>query len=58
MLVRITCFAINGEVDVLVCGQSDGAVLLLNVHSLAPLQSLDISSHGAIRCITFSEGTV
>eukprot|EP01041_Mallomonas_annulata_P003576 gene3576-7109_t len=53
--VRIECLAVNGTGNVLVCGLSDGRLSLRTLWDLQEQHVLDVTAHGAIRFLRFTE---
>jgi len=52
---RIECVAVNGPGNIIVCGHSNGHLSLRELWSLEELAVYNLSSHGAINCLWFSE---
>jgi hypothetical protein len=48
--------AVNGPANVLVCGHTDGRISLRAVWNLQQTHIVTHSSHGAIKCLWFTEG--
>ena len=53
---RVETMAVNGPANVLVCGHSDGRISLRAVWNLQQTHIVTHSSHGAIKCLWFTEG--
>ena len=53
---RVETMAVNGPSNVLVCGHSDGRISLRAVWNLQQTHIVTHSSHGAIKCLSFTEG--
>ena len=47
---------VSGMSTVLVCGDAHGLLSLRAIWSLLPLRTIDHSLHGAIKCMSFTEG--
>ena len=54
---RIESMVVSGMSTVLVCGDAHGMLSLRAIWSLLPLRTIDHSPHGAIKCLSFTEGT-
>ena len=53
---RVETMAVNGPANVLVCGHTDGRISLRAVWNLQQTHIVTHSSHGAIKCLWFTEG--
>jgi len=43
---------------ILITGSSHGVVTFRNIWDLEDLLTLDLSMHGAVKCMSFNEGTI
>ena len=53
---RVETMAVSGPGNVLVCGHTDGRISLRAVWNLQQTHIVTHSSHGAIKCLWFTEG--
>lgn len=52
---EITCFAVNGSSDILICGRADGAIEFRGLFTLDVLaERTELCVYGGIRCLRFS----
>jgi len=54
---RVDTMVVSGSGDVLVCGLASGLLSLRNLASLDELRVYDLSAHGRITCLRFTEGS-
>ena len=52
---RIETMAVNGSASVLACGYDNGLLTLRNLHNLDFICEYDLSIHGAITSLLFTE---
>jgi hypothetical protein len=52
----IECMTVNGTGQVLVCGGRSGSVIFRSIWDLGLLRTIDLSSHGPVTALWFTEG--
>lgn len=57
MLCRIECMVTNSTGQILITGSSHGLLSFREIWSLQELYSIDMNESGAIRSLSFTEGT-
>ena len=55
-LKRVEAMVVNGSGDVLVCGLASGHLSFRSLWSLQELRIYDLSMHGPVTCLRFTEG--